>query len=117
MTDETKATLRANLESAVTEFLDHERATQASRSSIAFVAMIGYKLFARILWCIIRGSLDSCCKNISLFEGGGAESQTVTAVVCVLSFAATFERQFAFCTSVVLNKPKSSQVQAPPHTE
>ena len=59
MTDETKATLRANLDVAVTEFLDHERATQASRSSIAFVALIGYKLFARIQWCIIGGSLDS----------------------------------------------------------
>ena len=36
-----KATLRENLESAVTEFLDHERATQASRSSFAFLALIG----------------------------------------------------------------------------
>merc|ERR1719494_1384508 len=31
LTDETKATLRANLDVAVTEFLNHERATQASR--------------------------------------------------------------------------------------
>ena len=86
MTDETKATLRANLESAVTEFLDHERATQASRSSIAFLAMIGYKLFARILWCTIRGSLE---EYLTVLGAGGGESQTVTIVVCVFSSSAT----------------------------
>ena len=38
-----KATLRANLDVAVTEFLDHERATQASRSFFNFLGLIGYK--------------------------------------------------------------------------
>ena len=60
MTDETKATLRANLDVAVTEFLDHERATQASRSFFNLFVLIGYKkLYARILKCIIRGGKDS----------------------------------------------------------
>ena len=71
LTDETKATLRANLDVAVTEFLDHERATQASRSFFNFWYWLAIKkLFARILKCIIRGSTDSWCNSVWIFGGG-----------------------------------------------